>query len=198
MDYKKFAISFIFAIALAFLFPNRKVEIKPAEICIDLCVFPMNTYTSLHYFRPKNSNEQFAVSYIRRYYKLAQLETPISKQPASVKLAQGLLETNKGRSFLSLTGNNHFGIKCFANNCMTGHCINREDDTKYDRFRLYPNVEQSYRQHSFLLSNKNYRICLDSKTAFDWCDCLQLRGYATSKSYAKQLKKFIKYNMLGD
>ena len=95
-----------------------------------------------------------------------------SKIPASITLAQGILETNAGRSVLATKGNNHFGIKCRArpgfkrdgvinDNDFDAHslaidCMQMHDDYAWDRFEVYPSAKESYRRHSLLLQDKRY------------------------------------------
>lgn len=111
--------------------------------------------------------------YIEKYRDIAVFEMQQSKIPASVTLAQGLLESGAGRSELALKTNNHFGIKCLkksswmddgtiANSDFTHHslavgCMQFSDDNDYDRFQVYENVADSYRHHSLLLDNSRYR-----------------------------------------
>ena len=76
--------------------------------------------------------------------------------PASISLAQGLIESRAGSSKLAVNNNNHFGIKCFSRHCRKGHCTNFTDDTHKDFFRKFPSPWESWRAHSQLLSSGRY------------------------------------------
>jgi flagellum-specific peptidoglycan hydrolase FlgJ len=113
--------------------------------------------------------------------------------PASIKLAQGILESSHGRSYLSRVGNNHFGIKCF-NGCNDSNSINLKDDTPKDRFRLFDSVWDSFRGHSlFLAKNKRYKKLFDLQpTDFrGWAKGLQGAKYATDPLYSSKLINII-------
>ena len=99
-------------------------------------------------------------AYVDRFANVAQVEMKKYGIPASIKLAQGLIETNAGESRLSTKNNNHFGMKCFSKKCKKGHCSNFSDDTHKDFFRIYKNAWESYRSHSELLAGKRYKHCL--------------------------------------
>lgn len=142
-------------------------------------------------FQPSNKDEILAAEYIRRFAPLAQSEVKFSGQPASVKLAQALLESGKGQSWLAVNANAHFGRKCFEKNCKPGHCVNRTDDSHKDFFRAYGSAWESFRDHSILISGKNYAPCKRERSPEGWCKCLKKQGYATSKNYAVDLIKLI-------
>lgn len=138
------------------------------------------------------------LDYIERHKNLAVEEMERTGIPASIKLAQGILESNWGKSELAVKGNNHFGIKCGIN--WEGKTIYRKDDDKDKKgrlipscFRVYPNVEDSYRAHSeFLLDpKKEYRyghlFSLNPTDYKKWAKGLKTSGYATSPSYANSL-----------
>ena len=143
-------------------------------------------------FVPKQDHEIQTVEYVRRFHKVAQEEEKKYGIPASVTLAQGLLESGKGLSFLATEANNHFGIKCFSRSCAPGHCVNRTDDSHKDFFVKYSNAWESYRAHSKFLHKKRYKPCFKSKDYAEWCDCLKAKGYATDPNYATKLKKKIR------
>ena len=112
--------------------------------------------------------------------------------PASITLAQGLLESRYGLSELAVKGNNHFGIKCHNN--WNGKKIYYDDDAKGECFRKYPSPEQSYRDHSdFLRYRDRYRFLFDYKTTDykSWANGLKKAGYATDPSYASKLIRII-------
>jgi flagellum-specific peptidoglycan hydrolase FlgJ len=82
-------------------------------------------------------------SYIRRFAHVARAEMDQYGIPASITLAQGLLESQAGNSPLAKEANNHFGIKCFSKRCKKGHCRNFSDDHHKDFFRTYPSAWES-------------------------------------------------------
>ena len=112
------------------------------------------------------------LDYVDRYREFAALEMRRSKIPASITLAQGILETNAGQSVLATKGNNHFGIKCraragfkrdgviddrdFDPHSLAIDCMQMHDDYAWDRFEVYPSARESYRRHSLLLQNHRY------------------------------------------
>lgn len=137
-------------------------------------------------------------AYIDRYQELAISEMERTGVPASIKLAQGILESNAGRSTLARKANNHFGIKCGSR--WRGKKYYRKDDD-YKRgklvkscFRSYKNARQSYIAHSdFLLDNSRYNFLFRlNKTDYKkWAKGLKKAGYATSRTYEKKLIRII-------
>ena len=114
------------------------------------------------------------------------------KIPASITLAQGILESNSGNSALAKKANNHFGIKCHAN--WNGEKIYMDDDAANECFRSYSSAEESYQDHSeFLKNGKRYQF-LFSYSVDDyknWAYGLKKAGYATNPEYAELLIKII-------
>lgn len=130
--------------------------------------------------------------YIAKYYKTAVEEMRKFGIPASITLAQGLLESNAGQSKLAKYNNNHFGIKCFSQRCKAGHCTNSADDSHKDFFLKYNSAWASYRAHSKLLTGAYYRACFTcGKDYRCWAKKLKERGYATSKTYDTDLIRII-------
>ena len=130
--------------------------------------------------------------YIEQFATLAVEEMYRSGVPASITLAQGLLESRYGLSELAVKGNNHFGIKCHNN--WNGKKIYYDDDAKGECFRKYPSPEQSYRDHSdFLRYRDRYKFLFDYKTTDykSWANGLKKAGYATDPSYASKLIRII-------
>lgn len=125
--------------------------------------------------------------YINRYLTIALEEQEEHQIPASITLAQGLLESRFGTSKLAIQNNNHFGIKCFLRSCKKGHCTNFTDDTHKDFFRKFKRVEDSYHAHSALLKKPLYKRLFQSKNYKDWAHGLQACGYATDPHYAEKL-----------
>lgn len=134
--------------------------------------------------------------YIQKYYKTAIREMYRSGVPASITLAQGLLESNAGRSKLSSKGNNHFGIKCHD---WKGKRMFVDDDKKGECFRVYSNPEESFRDHSdFLRYRDRYKFIFQNKITDykSWAYGLKKAGYATDPAYARKLIKLIEdYNL---
>ena len=136
------------------------------------------------------SSVDICKEYIQRFAPVAVAEMEKFGIPASVILAQGLLESNAGESKLARNTNNHFGIKCFSNKCKNGHCANFTDDSHKDFFVRYGNVWGSYRAHSLLLKNnrryKNvFRLAANDYKA--WAKGLAQAGYATDERYAEKV-----------
>lgn len=112
--------------------------------------------------------------------------------PASITLAQGMLESGNGKSRLAVQGNNHFGIKC--HNDWKGRRMYHDDDRRGECFRVYKSAEQSFEDHSaFLRGYRRYAFLfdLDPTDYKAWAHGLKRAGYATDKSYAERLIKII-------
>lgn len=131
-------------------------------------------------------------NYIDRYSAIAVRHMVDYKIPASITLAQGLLESGAGMSDLAKRSNNHFGIKCSRG--WFGERVYAADDTPNDCFRKYPKVEDSYEDHAqFLCSGSRYLKLFDlGVTDYKgWARGLQKTGYATDRAYANKLIKLI-------
>ncbi len=137
------------------------------------------------------------LNYINRFKTIAKREMKEYGIPASITLAQGILESNSGESKLAREANNHFGIKCADN--WTGKRYLQDDDHKNECFRVYDNPEDSYRDHSkFLAKRRRYaflfRLPLTDYEA--WAKGLKQADYATDKSYPQKLIYLIeKYHL---
>jgi len=160
-----------------------------------------NTYSNMTYHDPKEpatkrlSKRRRQEAYIKRFAATAQSEMKKYGIPASIKLAQGLIESNAGDSRLSKNNNNHFGMKCFSKKCAKNHCSNFTDDSHKDFFRKYETAWESFRAHSQLLrGSKRYAnlFKLSSKDYEAWAKGLKKAGYATDKRYAEKLIYIIK------
>ncbi len=130
--------------------------------------------------------------YIDTYKDLAIKEMNRTGIPASITLAQGILESGSGNSKLATKANNHFGIKCHST--WKGKTMRKDDDKKNECFRKYPSAYDSYIDHSnFLVKGKRYAFLFDYKTTDykKWAKGLKKAGYATNPSYAKKLIKLI-------
>ena len=127
-------------------------------------------------------------SYIKEYAPLAVEQMKKHKIPASITLAQGLLESGAGTSSLARKSNNHFGIKCHST--WRGKKVYYDDDAPKECFRAYRKVEDSYEDHSkFLTEGARYRFLFDLKITDykGWAKGLKKAGYATDRSYANRL-----------
>lgn len=135
--------------------------------------------------------------YINKYARFAQEEMAISGVPASITLAQGILESGNGKSELAVDGFNHFGIKCKKH--YEGKVMFVDDDEINDCFRVYESVLDSYKDHSlFLRKNKRYAglFELRSNDYKGWAKGLKQAGYATNPKYAQLLINIIEDNQL--
>ncbi len=135
--------------------------------------------------------------YIEKYSSLAVDEMYRSKIPASITLAQGILESGNGNSRLATEANNHFGIKCKAS--WTGKTMYEDDDAPQECFRKYDAAIDSYRDHSdFLMKNSRYAFLFDlEQTDYKaWAHGLKKAGYATNPQYAELLITFIERHKL--
>lgn len=144
--------------------------------------------------KKKNPNlNTHTLSYIRKYAPIAVKEMHEYKIPASITLAQGILESGRGRSELALKSNNHFGIKCHTG--WKGERVYHDDDEKGECFRKYVYPETSYNDHSlFLTQRRRYAFLFDYniKNYKKWAYGLRKAGYATDKKYPVKLLKLIK------
>jgi LysM repeat protein len=116
--------------------------------------------------------------------------------PASITLAQGILESNNGNSRLATKANNHFGIKCHG---WEGKKIYADDDKKNECFRSYKNVAGSFEDHSLFLNKYDrYNFLFEYKLSDykSWAKGLKKAGYATNNKYADLLIKIIEENKL--
>ncbi|MFM2268284.1 MAG: hypothetical protein RL757_1725 [Bacteroidota bacterium] len=144
-------------------------------------------------------NADRRIAYVERFRTISVKEMERTGIPASIKLAQGILESGAGTSTLSTQGNNHFGIKCHAD--WDGAKMYREDDD-YDEsgklikscFRVYKNADESYIAHSeFLRTKDRYAFMFNANTKdYEfWAKGLQQAGYATAQTYAQSLINII-------
>ena len=128
------------------------------------------------------------LDYIDKYSDIAIKEMKRTGVPASITLALGILESNAGQSVLATKGNNHFGIKC--HNDWKGKTMKMDDNAPKECFRVYPNAEASFRDHSdFLRSRDRYKSLFELKQTDykGWARGLKKAGYATDPGYADKL-----------
>ncbi len=135
--------------------------------------------------------------YIQNYKEIAVRKMNEYKIPASITLAQGLLESGSGNSELAKQANNHFGIKCHKE--WTGMTYTMDDDEKNECFRKYASAEESYSDHSYFLTSRPRYAALFQLDILDykgWAYGLKSAGYATNPRYAEMLIKIIEENEL--
>ena len=138
------------------------------------------------------SNKEKIQLYITQYSSIAKDEMRAHKIPASITLAQGILESGMGHGRLAKEGNNHFGIKCHEE--WKGKQIYHDDDKKGECFRLYKNAAASYRDHSLFLKNRirySHLFKIKSSNYKGWAEGLKNAGYATDPNYAEKLISLI-------
>ena len=144
----------------------------------------------------------FAQKILREEYILLYKDIAISEMkrtgiPASIKLAQAILESDGGNSRLAVKANNHFGIKCGSK--WQGKTIGHDDDKRGECFRVYDNPEGSYRDHSdFLVQGSRYASLFNLKSTDykGWSRGLKAAGYATAKDYDSKLIRIIETHKL--
>ena len=135
--------------------------------------------------------------YIRQYREIAMREMKEFRIPASITLAQGILESNAGRSDLAVEANNHFGIKCHQE--WNGKKFFKDDDEENECFRKYDDPLESFRDHSWFLTRRDrYKglFDLDIHDYKGWAAGLKKAGYATNPAYAQLLIKTIETFLL--
>ena len=132
------------------------------------------------------------LDYIDKYKEIAMKEMVKYKVPASITLAQGILESGNGKSKLATKGNNHFGIKCHSD--WRGKTMRMDDDAPQECFRVYKDAEESFRDHSKFLKNSQRYASLFELEITDykgWAKGLKKAGYATLPTYATVLINLI-------
>ncbi len=130
--------------------------------------------------------------YIERFSKVAVAEMDKYGIPASITMAQAIVESRSGTSVLAVKNNNHFGIKCFSKTCPKGHCSCYTDDHHKDFFFIYGSAAESFRAHSQFLMKYRYRDLLKyGKNYRVWAKGLRDFGYATDQTYDKKLISII-------
>ncbi|WP_298900182.1 glucosaminidase domain-containing protein [uncultured Psychroserpens sp.] len=140
---------------------------------------------------PKNSNLSATEKYILTYSTIAMDEMRVSKIPASITLAQGILESGSGKGRLSVEANNHFGIKCHG---WTGKKIYHDDDKSQECFRKYDHAFTSFEDHSKFLTTRGRYSKLFELRPNDykgWAKGLRAAGYATDRRYPQKLISLI-------
>ena len=163
---------------------------KTTILILAVVLFTSATFPALK----KQPKQNHIERYIDRFLKTAKQEAKLFNIPVSITLAQGIIESNAGRSSLAVKHNNHFGVKYRGR----GKYAIYADDTPRDKFQVYKSAWWSYRDHSKLLTSRHYRHFtklsrLDYKA---WAHGLKKCGYATEKKYAEILISVIeKYDL---
>ncbi len=156
-------------------------------------LFPMPEDTGRFERFPITDTEE----YIKTFAEIAQYEMRAFGIPASITLAQGILESGSGRGELTLKTNNHFGIKCHTG--WEGEFDFHDDDAKGECFRKYNHPMYSFRDHSIFLSTRSRYAFLFNYPRDDykkWAHGLREAGYATDKKYPQKLIALIeRYNL---
>ncbi|PYF75852.1 glucosaminidase domain-containing protein [Pedobacter nutrimenti] len=127
------------------------------------------------------------LSYIESFKGVAIEEMNLYGIPASITLAQGIIESGSGNSSLARYANNHFGVKCTSE--WKGKGYYKDDDQRNDCFRVYKDARQSYKDHSEFLKRKRYSFLfqLDKNDYKNWAYGLKQAGYATNPKYPDML-----------
>lgn len=145
-----------------------------------------------HSLEGLSEREKKRVRYIRRFHKTAIEERKKYGIPASITLAQGILESQQGTSTLTRKYKNHFGIKCSRKE-PSCNCAVYADDKPDDRFKIYLSDWTSFRDHSLFLQKKRYKklYSIPVSDYVNWAKGLKKAGYATDPNYAKKLIQII-------
>ncbi|MDC1343120.1 glucosaminidase domain-containing protein [Flavobacteriaceae bacterium] len=194
----KFFFGVLCILFLASCSSSRKISTKKNNN-VKVVKNPINKLPSVrqqqHVKKLEKGNKSLnkhTLQYIKKYAPLAVLEMHKYDIPASITLAQGILESGNGRSQLASKSNNHFGIKCHTG--WKGQKVYHDDDEKGECFRKYKFVETSYKDHSEFLSGRRRYANLFKLRKSDykgWAKGLKKAGYATDKNYPKKLIKII-------
>lgn len=175
-------------------------NLKKLIILLGCAVFLLSSCASRKYSRNNKQIEKGAnransntyksyttLSYIDQFKGVAIEEMNAAGIPASITLAQGILESSSGNSDLAKYANNHFGIKCTSD--WRGQSYYRDDDQKNDCFRVYKDARESFRDHSEFLKRKRYSSLfqLDKNDYRSWAQGLKNAGYATNPRYPDML-----------
>jgi len=171
---------------------------KPKNIGQLILAFTVLFASAFKGFTQEAPNENI-IKYIEQYAALAVKEMERTGVPASIKIAQGIHETNAGKSDLVLQSNNHFGIKCKSS--WTGDKVYHNDDAEGECFRKYGDAKASYLDHSdYLKSQPRYAFLFDydANDYAAWAWGLKKAGYATNPIYAQTLIKYIEAYQLNE
>lgn len=149
------------------------------------------------YSKKLTAMEKTSISAIMMYADEAVNEWLRDSILPSVTLAQMLIESASGTSYLAKNANNFFGIKCFNKDCKKGknpgHCLQRHDDRPDDRFLVFDNPQEGFVAHTIVLKKDRYKRIFRYSSYKDWAWILQKKGYATSNTYCNDLKGKIEF-----
>lgn len=178
--------------------PDKSIMIKRSlNLIILLVLVLLYSCKATKPLITSNSPTQSASDYINKYKDIAVSEMMRTGIPASITLAQGMIESDYGRSRLAKEANNHFGIKCHDD--WKGPTIRHNDDKRNECFRKYKKAQESYYDHSdFLVSGNRYDFLfkLTNTDYKGWARGLKKAGYATNPDYANMLIRTIEDNNL--
>ena len=162
--------------------------VRLARICLALALLPAYAFVNIDAqgYKPLTAEE-----YITQWKQVAVKKMKEHGIPASITLAQGLLESGNGNSVLARESNNHFGIKCTPD--WTGGRAYHDDDRKDDCFRVYKDAADSYEDHAKFLQRSRYAALFELKsTDYEgWAHGLKKAGYATDPKYPQKLIELI-------
>jgi len=172
---------------------KKKVVSKKKETKTETITKPIEVEEEIKTDSPKITSPKInsPAHYVSVYKDIAMDEMRIYKIPASITLAQGILESGSGKGRLAVKANNHFGIKCHK---WEGDKIYHDDDERQECFRKYKSAETSFRDHSeFLANRKRYANLFKLKISDykGWAKGLRKAGYATDKRYPEKLISII-------
>ncbi|MEZ4874665.1 MAG: glucosaminidase domain-containing protein [Flavobacteriaceae bacterium] len=183
---------------------SKKPRVKTEKVVISQkkdpieAILPEKTDETKIETLPKNATyAEVLGAYIDTYSDIAKEEMLQYGIPASITLAQGILESGAGRGELTQKANNHFGIKCHTN--WTGEKVYHDDDEKGECFRKYVDAKYSFRDHSLFLTQRTryqglFKLAKDDYKG--WAYGLKSAGYATDPKYPKKLIDIIEANQL--
>lgn len=140
-----------------------------------------------------STQERKNQAYIESFAPIAIAEMKTYGVPASVLLAQALIESQAGESEAATAHNNHFSIKCYSSQCRKGHCANLEKMGHKAFYRKYTAVEDSWRAQSLILTTGKYRHLKSLSNYKEWANALQQAGFHSASDYAKRLIELIEY-----
>lgn len=145
---------------------------------------------------PRAGAELTTVQYIQKFASRAQKDMRKYGVPASISLAQGIVESRSGKSILAVKCNNHFGMKCFAKR-HNGCCMKFHDDSNNDSFIVFDTPEKSWDFHAKKLSQGRYEKLKQLGSNYRaWANGLKKCGYATDRNYATTLISVVeRYNL---
>lgn len=177
--------------------PNKTVVTTPKKTNTTKPIVKKTTTETIESTSKTVVTSDLIYNYINQYKGIAMSNMKNFGIPASIILAQGILESGAGNGDLALSANNHFGIKCYKD--WTGETAYHDDDTTQECFRKYNNPEESYRDHARILTERKRYSSLFSLPNGDyvaWAKGLKAAGYATDSRYPDKLISYIeRYNL---